>query len=126
MSTKQPSLIARLLYKAAQKGWIRLEQNSFLNRLMILYYLFKFRLFSTLAQHSPSSLSGNMVASNRPKPLSFLHVLLSASPGALPISSQLRTFAAASESWVSLGIGRLHPKYAFYCYCLRPHLIIAC
>ncbi len=54
MTTIQPSLIARLLYKAAQKGWIRLEQNSFLNRLMTLYYLFKFRLFSTLAQHSPS------------------------------------------------------------------------
>jgi hypothetical protein len=41
MTTKQPSLIGRLLYKAAQKGWIRLEQNSFLNRLMILYYLYQ-------------------------------------------------------------------------------------
>ena len=54
MTTKQPSLIARLLYKAAQKGWIRLEQNSFLRRLMILRHLLKFRLFSTLAQHSAS------------------------------------------------------------------------
>jgi hypothetical protein len=54
MTTKQPSLIARLLYKAAQKGWIRLEQNSFLRRLITLRYLLKFRLFSTLARHSPS------------------------------------------------------------------------
>jgi len=54
MTTQQPSLIARLLYKAAQKGWIRLEQDSFLRRLMTLRYLFKFRLFSILAQHSPS------------------------------------------------------------------------
>jgi hypothetical protein len=54
MTTKQPSLIVRLLYKAAQKGWIRLEQNSFLYRLMTLGYLLKFRLFSTLAQYSPS------------------------------------------------------------------------
>jgi FkbM family methyltransferase len=54
MTTRQPSLIARLLYKAAQKGWIRLEQNSFLHRLMTLRYLLKFRLFSTLTQYSPS------------------------------------------------------------------------
>ncbi len=54
MTTKSPSLISRLLYKTAQRGWIRLEQYSFLYRLMTLRYLFKLRLFSTLTQYSPS------------------------------------------------------------------------
>ena len=54
MNTKRPPLLARLIYKAAQKGWIRLDQDSFLRRLMSLRYLLKFRLFTTLAQHTPA------------------------------------------------------------------------
>lgn len=54
MTTKSPSLISRLLYKAARRGWLRLEQHSFLYRLMTLRYLFKLRLFGTLMQYSPS------------------------------------------------------------------------
>lgn len=54
MNTKRPPLLARLIYKAAQKGWIHLDQHSFLRRLMSLRYLLKFRLFTTLAQHTPA------------------------------------------------------------------------
>jgi len=54
MHTKRPSLLARLIYKAAQRGWTRLDQASLLRRLMILRDLFKFDLFSTLKQYSPS------------------------------------------------------------------------
>ncbi len=54
MDTRRPSILARLIYKAAQKGWIRLDQDSLLRRLMSLRHLLKFRLFPTLAQYSPS------------------------------------------------------------------------
>lgn len=46
--------MGRLLIKIAQKGWLRLEEKSFLTRLLMLWHIWKYGLFSTLRQCSPA------------------------------------------------------------------------
>ncbi len=54
METQRPALPSRLIYWAAKKGWIRLDQNSLLRRLMSMHYLLKFGLLKTLRAYSPA------------------------------------------------------------------------